>query len=909
MLDENIKGLSYEAVERSRAENGSNMLERKRGLSFFGRFIKNLSDPIIRVLIIAFFITILFSGGEGAFFEGVGIAASILISTFVSTLSEYGSEKAFQKMQREAGRQACTVIRNGEEQRISVEDVVLGDYVLIKSGDKVAADGIMVSGALTCDMSAINGESVERHKYAKEGQSELGSPDDSFSMYRGSSVTAGSGVIRVTGVGKNTYYGRIAGEIQESGGDSPLRKKLSRLAKTLSRFGYLCAFAVAVAYLINAIALDSSFVFTAKNIAKELMHAFTLAISVVVVAVPEGLPMMITVVLSSNMIRMQKQNIRVRKPVGIETAGNIDILFTDKTGTLTYGKPKPVCYITGDGARSGRSIDMSAEQRFLLGTGALHAGESRVEGSNLRGKKRAVSGDVTDRAILSEYLEGADVPKGTKRIALMPFNSKVKMSAAYVELYGNREYSRLYGESMTFVKGAPEILLKHCKYCYGRDGKRNPIDKEMLFSKLDAIASKGIRAIALVTSSSPRSAIERAGKRLSEGKLPDTDELFDDACFLCFIGIRDELRREAAHAVKTMTKAGIQTVMITGDAKNTAVAIARDAGIIQGGLYESVIESEDLRAMSDEDVAKLLPSLRVVARALPDDKSRLVRIAKRCGRITGMTGDGLNDAPALKAADVGFAMGSGTEVAKESGDIIITNNDISSIERAVLYGRTIFRSIRKFVIFQLIMNLSAVGISIIGPFIGWESPVTVIQMLWINLIMDTLAAIAFAGEAPNMQYMREPPLSRDEPVLNGDMITRIFVMGIVTVMICLYFYYSPSLNALFYGRGSESFMSGFFALFVFCGIFGAFNARSGRLNIMAGLFKNPTFIVVMAAVFTAQVGMICFGGNVLRCVPLTISQMKSVILLSLCVLPSGVALELLLKSRFISPCSEVIKNT
>ena len=321
---------------------------------------------------------------------------------------------------------------------------------------------------------------------------------------------------------------------------------------------------------------------------------------------------------------------------------------------------------------------------------------------------------------------------------------------------------------------------------------------------------------------------------------------------------------------------------------------------IFNSLYNNIngskISWQARNKMSDEEISSILPRLKVVARALPTDKSRLVRIAKSLGLITGMTGDGINDAPALKQSDVGFAMGSGTEVAKEASDIIITDNNIASIVKAVLYGRTIFRSIRKFIVFQLTMNLSAVGISIIGPFINCENPVTVMQMLWINIIMDTLAALAFAGEAPRTFFMKERPIPKNEPVLNSDMITKIFVMGTFTVLLCLFYHQSQYIKELFSSAQNETvFLSGFFALFVFCGIFGAFNARASRLNLFSGLPENPVFIIIISIVFSVQMAFIYYGGEMFRCSPLTLKQLVTVILLAFTVIPAGRILELLMK--------------
>ena len=889
-MNKTLNGLNETEVLASRNAYGSNALEKQESNSFLKKLVKNFGDPIIKILIVAFFITLLFSG-EGGGFEALGIAVSILISTLVSTLGEFGSEKAFRKMQNEAKRQTCTVIRSGVAVTVSVDEIVVGDFVKISAGDRMGADGILINGELSCDMSALNGESIEQRKSSASENTLLGTPTDEHSLFRGALITSGYGVMLVRAVGKDTFYGKIAGEIQSENGESPLRERLTRLAGTISKFGYFCAACVALAHLISAFLLDGSFVFNARNVALELLNALTLAVSVVVVAVPEGLPMMITVVLSSNMIRMQKQGIRVRRPVGIEAAGNTQILFTDKTGTLTYGNPKVASYLSGEIARSKRSVDMGNELRFLLGVCAVYGGDSKIDVA----KRVAVSGNATDKAVLDEYLSCSKISRGCNQTAYMPFDSRIKLSGAQVDISANKEMSRHYGNKITLIKGAPEIVIKHCFETYGYDGKRKKLNKNALLEELSRLSAKGMRAVAIATSEAEGEALEYAAKQIAQGDAPSIDGIIKAGCLVCIVLIRDEVRREAPRAIKNLKNAGVQPIMITGDSLATAKAIARETGILINDSDALAIESGDLKNMTDEEIAKALPSLCVVARALPDDKSRLVRIAKACGYVTAMTGDGLNDAPALKIADVGFAMGNGTDVTKEAGDIIINNNDISSIERAVLYGRTIFRSIRKFIVFQLIMNLSAVGISIIGSFIGFENPVTVSQMLWINLIMDTLAAIAFAGEAPLRCYMKEPPSKRDEHVLNGDMLTRIFVMGVYTVMLCLYFYNSPKMLSLFGGRFTPAFYSGFFALFVFCGIFGAINARSGRVNVFSGLLQNPVFTVVMSAVFGAQVIMIYKGGELFRCAPLTVEQFKSTVILALTVIPFGIFIEIIMK--------------
>jgi calcium-translocating P-type ATPase len=359
--------------------------------------------------------------------------------------------------------------------------------------------------------------------------------------------------------------------------------------------------------------------------------------------------------------------------------------------------------------------------------------------------------------------------------------------------------------------------------------------------------------------------------------------------------IADKPRREAPSAVEELRGAGIQVVMITGDNKDTAMAVARRCGILKSSS-DVCLTSREMSKMSDSEISELLPRIRVVARALPTDKSRLVRISQQKGLVVGMTGDGVNDAPALKAADVGFAMGSGTQVAKDAGDVIILDNNLASIVKAVLYGRNIFKSIRKFIVLQLTVNLCAVGVTMIGPFIGVESPVTVVQMLWINVIMDTLGGIAFAGEPALSVYMKEKPKRRDEAILNGYMINQIASLGSFTVAACVLFLKLPSVFDSFDGGfGGAKHLTAFFAFFIFAGVFNCFNARTDSLRMLQGLGKNKGFIFIMLAVLTIQIGFVYLGGSVLRTVPLGAGELWRTMSLALLVFPADLLRKIILR--------------
>ena len=459
----------------------------------------------------------------------------------------------------------------------------------------------------------------------------------------------------------------------------------------------------------------------------------------------------------------------------------------------------------------------------------------------------------------------------------VPFDSSIKFSAARIApastSAGTREFN--------LVKGAPERILPFCNRYFNEDGRICPLPGRLhLENKMKEMTERAVRVLALAVSDTPVSA---AGD-------------FSRLILVGLVGIRDEIRPEARAAVKQVCDAGIQAVLITGDNKETAAAIARETGLIGKSGRHEVITSGELASMSDDEIKRRLPFIRVVARALPSDKSRLVRLSQELGLVTGMTGDGINDAPALKKADVGFAMGSGTEVAKEAGDIVILDDNIASIAKAVLYGRTIFKSIRKFIIFQLTMNLCAVGVSLIGPFIGIDTPVTVIQMLWINIIMDTLAGLAFAGEPPLAEYMNEPPKRRGEPVLNRYMLHQILCMGIFTVILCVSFLKLPRIHLLFrYAGDPIYFMTAFFALFIFAGVFNSFNARTYRINLFSHLRKNPLFLIIMTMVAVIQLLLIYYGGSLFRTAGLTLGELRTVLLIAFLVVPADCIRKLVLR--------------
>lgn len=877
-------GLSAEQVADSRSSSGSNSLTEKKRHGFFHRLLESFSDPIIKILLLALAANLILMLRRSSWYEAVGIAAAVFISTFVSTISEYGSELAFRKLKEEAAKTKCQVRRGGRITELPISDIVVGDVVLLSAGDAIPADGVMLEGELGVDQSALNGESRETIKHPQKGRTgfDRASADDLHAaeqLFRGSTVAFGEGVMLVCRVGDATFYGRLASELQEDAGESPLKERLAKLAASLSKIGYIAAVLVAAADLFNLLVLQNGLAeLSAYTLTSHILHALTLGITVVVVAVPEGLPMMIALVLSSNMFVMLKNNVMVRKLVGVETAGSMNILFTDKTGTLTRGKLKVIGIIDRSGTLQKNLRKLDHGYRRLLELSLSQNNGSSVAEEEPNGRKLAVGGNATDRALL-EYVLPLEYGGDFKKEYSIPFDSSRKFSAVKLEYEGRK---------LWLIKGAPEKLLPHCSLCVNGSGEFESFsntEKSAVLRKMNELTRQSARIVAVVCA-------DRLGvDKLNAGS-------FSDLAYLGLAVIRDELRPEAAAAVSELRGAGIQVVMVTGDNRETAEAVAESCGILGHGSEEQslVLSGSELAKMSDNELKSALPRLRIVARALPSDKSRLVRLAKELELVTGMTGDGVNDAPALKKADIGFAMGNGAEIAKEAGDIVILDNNIASISRAVLYGRTVFKSIRKFIVFQLTMNLCAVGVSLICPFIGIDAPVTVIQMLWINIIMDTLAGLAFAGEPPLREYMKEKPKSRREPVLNGRMANQILVTGGYTVLLSIAFLKLDAFTSRFRAADDDIYLlTAFFALFIFCGIFNSFNSRTERINLLAHLKQNPSFILIMLLVAAVQLLMVYFGGSVFRTGGLTSEELGLVLLLSASVIPVDIIRKIILR--------------
>lgn len=849
----NTNGLKDDEVKESRKRYGSNSINEKNKNTFFNLFIETLGDPIIKILLIALAIKTIFLFRDFDYFETMGIVLAVLVASLISAISEYGSNKAFQRMQEESSRIKVLVKRDGKTKEITIDEIVKNDILILAPGNKVPADGILIKGKLSVDESSLNGETKEVYK---EYIDNISLATEKNRVYRGTTIYDGEALILVTKIGMDTLYGKMAKVLTEEEDASPLKLRLTNLAKVISRIGYIAAILIAVAYLFSKVFIINNFnltiireTITLNKFFSLILEALTLAVSVLVMSVPEGLPMMITLVLSTNSKKMLKDNVLVRKMVGIETAGSLNILFTDKTGTLTKGKMEVSSIIDGNLNEYNDLYYTPDKLKTLISDSLLYNNESELEESS----GKVVGGNLTDKALLSFVQRKKDNSVLIKDRIL--FNSKNKFAVTIIEKNN---------EKIKLIKGAPDIVIKNSTHYIDKDGKRRTLDKDKILNYVNSKADSGLRAIALAISQSiyPTDSIRRN-------------------ILLGVIFLKDDIRPEAKDGVSLIKSAGINIVMVTGDSKETATSIAKEVGIITSN-NDIVLSSSDLEKLSDNELKKIIPNLKVVSRALPEDKKRLVMLSKELGLVTGMTGDGVNDSIALKKADVSFAMGSGTEVSKEASDIVIIDDNILSISRAILYGRTTFKNIRKFIIFQLTVNISAIMLALIGPFIGVPSPITVLQMLWINMVMDTLAGLAFSYEVPRIEYMKEPPKKKEENIINKYMFNEIIATSMYTLIISLLFLKLPFIK---YIVSSDHLMTAFFSLFIFIAVFNSFNARTHRLNILAHLKENKVFILIIIFIIIVQIIIIYSGITLFQTKPLYIKELIFILVLSLSIIP------------------------
>lgn len=850
-----LNGLSNEQVKKSREQHGANTLTQIPPDPLWKKILEGFKDPMIMILLVALAVQIaLFFLGQSEWFEPIGILVAIMIANGVASVSESKQEgKASALKAEEESKEVAKVIRNGKLTEVHVSEVVVGDIVYLQAGDKIPADGEIIDGIVKVDQAALNGETEEATKKAVEGKANYNTKDllNKHYAYRGTVVCGGEAYMEIKVVGDKTLFGELALEVQEDTRETPLQVKLGKLAKQISTFGYIGAIAIVTGIMAKTL-LTGSMPNGVYEWIRLVMNAVTVAVTIIVCAVPEGLPMLTSILLSFQSLRMAKDNVLVRKINGLETAGSLSILFSDKTGTITEGKLSVVELATGN-VKVFNALDKmpkNLSMDIITGIG--------VNNSAIASNDSVIGGNSTDRALMSFLMNENAVTKVTKDDVrnFNAFDSNKKSSSVTI----SRD-----GKTVTYIKGAPERIIDKCTHYLDENGKsKELVEKNYLTTYINTQAGRSMRLLAVAK--------------------VDGDNEDANLTLVCVISIRDNVRQEAIESIKEVQKAGIQVVMVTGDRKETAVAIAKEAGLLQNP-DDVALTSSEMAEKSDEELKKILPHLRVVSRALPTDKSRLVKIAQELNLVVGMTGDGVNDSPALKKADVGFAMGSGTEVAKEAGDITILDDNFKSIDKAILYGRTMFKSIRKFLIFQLTVNVAAVLTCFIGPLMGENVILTVIQLLLVNLAMDTLAAIAFGSEPALKEYMKDKPIARDASIVTKDMLIEILISALYITFICLSILFLPAVRNLFGEVDITYLKSAVFAVFMMAITFNGFNARTNHLNILKGIGKNKNFIYVMLSIFVLQFVFITFGGEVLSVEALSLKSWIICVVMAFMVIP------------------------
>ena len=860
-------GLTTRQAEVNKLK-GTNELTQRETETFWEMFKESLQDTWLRILMVALALEVVFYAigriwpdlGSDDWFSAVAIFLVIVAVSFIGTYINYKQDRGAQALQNEASQIMVKVYRDGNLVELSINDIVLEDCVYLQPGDKIPADGILLDGSLNVDQSALNGESREAEKIVL-GDNEIPSNDDlftKFKCFRGSVVTSGSSVMQVTSVGDNTVLGTINVSLQEKDeSKTPSEEKLDRLANGIGKFGYCGGAAAALIKVVLGFMNMSNY--TVGSVAYLLLSSLVLGVSIIVMAVPEGLPLMNTMVQGLNVGKMLKAHIYVKNPKAIETAGYLTHIYTDKTGTLTNGKMTVANIVTGNSNiyESFDKICDVVKNDIIIGAGINND-------ATISGDGKAIGSNDTDRALIT-YLAIDNKVKIDKSLAVVrePFDSRVKYAAVTME------------DGVKYLKGAPDIIMKGCNSYVDENGNNKPFD-EATYQKLkatwDAQTERAMRVIAIVK------------------------ECNGEKVFVALVSIRDDVRKDVNGSVKKMLGAGVKVTMVTGDVLATAKAIAKEAGLITKPT-DICLTHDELAKMSDEDLIKILPNLKVVARAVPSDKERLVEASRSIGEVVGMTGDGVNDASALHKADVGFAMGSGTEVAKEAGDIIILNDSLTSIADAIMYGRTMSKSVKKFIIFQLTVNVSTVFTAVLGPLFGWSEVFTIVQILWINMIMDTLAAIAFGQEPARESYMDEKPVARTADILNGYLKSSILVGGVFITIICL-----GILNNIFgiynvIGTSNMDIVRTFmFATFIMAIIWNSFNARTDSLNLFEHITENHNFMIVMSAVTIIQVLIIQFGGKVFGTTPLSLNNWIAVVLIAFMIIPIDIIRKIVVKN-------------
>lgn len=860
--EELMRGLSDSQVNKSKQDFGTNALAKKETESLWSMFIGAFDDIWIKVLCAALVMKIVISvigvfvpalAGENDVVEIISIVLAIALATGFSTLSEYRNSSRSEALQEEYNKTYAKVMRNGKLVNILTSEIVKGDTILVQAGDKVPTDGVLFEGHIKVSQAALNGESRDENKTAADNLDEAESTDyaSANKVFMGSVVTSGEGYMVATVIGDASELGKINKALTDDNEEDERKDTSSlKLEVVAAGIGKLGVSAAAIAgvldVVLNLIRTDEPI--TVVYVLLLVAEAVMLMASIVIMAVPEGLPMMNSLVQSMNTESMYKKNILVSHKAAFSDSAYMNVLFSDKTGTITQGNLSLVEFITGDGKIAENIPNQEFIEAITLNNLAKIS-EGKPIGSN-----------NMDRALLGYALEhGYDDSKNDpdKVADISGFDSEKKCATVTLK------------NGLIYWKGATENIIDkvtHYMLPSGDEKEFTAADKKAVEDQMLAQAKRTMKLLSVA--------------KIADGK----------TVLMAVLCLRDNVRTDAVETVEILNNAGIQVVMVTGDAEETAVAIAKEAGILKDGQNDVVLTHEELEQMSDEELKKKLPNLRVVSRAKPLDKKRLVSISQQLDNVCGMTGDGVNDAPALKQADIGFAMGDGTAVAQEAGDVVILNNSLTSIKDCVLNSRTMSKSVGKFLIFQLTVNISTLLMNIIAPILGWTEPFSIVQILWINLIMDTLAAMAFGGEPILDRYMNEKPALRKDNILTTYIKSAIGTSSVfITLGSILILENIGGITDFVTPAGcadpelyEKTFM---FAFFIYSIIFNSLNTRSERFNVFEHIEENKNFIIVMGVIFILQTIIIEIGGQVFSTTTLNAKALFVSMLLAVLIIP------------------------
>ena len=863
-----MNGLSSKEVLKSRELHGSNKLPEPK-LDKWYDFAKEALSEKITMILIAIAVLQLFLGVMGVMdlSDPIMILVVLAIVTCIAVKTGLGVQKSAAELRAKTSVRYCDVIRDGKVQTINKDELVVGDLVCVGMGQEIFADGYLIEGKISVNNAAINGETKECKKTPIEGYvHKKTTSTDAYTnqncLFAGTTVMSGEGKMIVTDVGVNTVNGDTLVKMQTlEAPKTALDIALDNLSDFISKWGTIAAvitFAVLTISGIVHVGFGEYFSGGVLNIIQKIAQNFSVALTIIVAAVPEGLPLIVKLVTKQNVKTMEKFNILAKNPGKIPELAYVDIICTDKTGTLTTGimTPKKIIDGFGNDVNKDSVLWNNIKANISLNNSATFDSENNITGGN-----------SIDRAVLSLVNPEtyADIQKKYPVKLKQVFNSSNKYSAFTTK------------DEITYYKGAPEKLIEHCTKVMDSSGEIiENNDNDTLSNAITAMTSDAMRCIAVT---------------MADGDLVE-NEIPNDMTFLGIIGVVDPVRDEVPSAVKTAHKAGIQVIEITGDCIETAVAVATECGIYKDG--DLALTNDEFEAMSDDEVKSIIPRLRVISRCSPNTKLRLVTLAQEIGKSVAMTGDGVNDSPALKRADVGFGMQGGSDVAKEASDIVLTDDNFASVVKAVELGRTFMHNIMMFLEFQLPINISLLILSVIYPMIAAGALLASVQILIVNIIMDSLNSLSFGGEPPKDEYMTEKPIKKGSGLFIRGAKKRIAISTVAFIVLYGIITFSPIANM--FATETEA-ITARFALLCFMAVFNGFNIRTEHINLFNGIGKNKLFSAIAIGIFVMTFALCNFAENLIKVTALDFKHWVVVVILAFMVIPIDLIRKIIEKRR------------